>query len=288
MSPIFSRQEALAAGLTDHQLAGKRLTRLGHGWYATDERERTQWAGALAACRGPAVLYGVTALRSYGLPIPWSCRNDRAIHVCVPTTAGAPQRAGITAHQRIMLRGDIATVQGLPTTSPARTFLDLAADLPLEDLVGVGDAMLAADILDRGALEARLAPAARQRGIRLARVAAGLVDGRAGSMPESTLRVRIINDNLPPPEPQCPIPSATTGVIVGYADLGYEEYQVAFEHEGRHHAESDQFAKDIRRYTQLSAADWLVLRSSAQDLANGSRHLLQSLRQTLIHRGWRP
>lgn len=222
VSLVFGRQEALAAGFTDHQLAGKRVKRLGQGWYATDERERTRWVAALAACRGPAVLYGVTALRCYGLPIPWACRNDRTIHVCVPPTAGAPQRAGVIAHQRIMLDGDIVTVQGLPTTSPARTFLDLTADLPLEDLVGVGDAMLAAEILHRDVLQARLARAGRQRGIRMARAAAGMVDGRADSMPESTLRVRIINDKLPAPEPQCPIPSATgltttTFVIMGFS-----------------------------------------------------------------------
>ena len=38
LPPIFSRREALAAGVTDHQLAGRRLTRLGRGWYATDAR----------------------------------------------------------------------------------------------------------------------------------------------------------------------------------------------------------------------------------------------------------
>jgi hypothetical protein len=288
LPPIFSRREALEAGVTDHQLAGRRLTRLGHGWYATDARDRTRWAAALATCRGPAALYGVTALRCYGMPIPWACRNDQTIHVCVPPTADAPQRSGITAHQRMMLPGDIVVVQGLPTTSPARTFLDLAGSLPVEELVGVGDAMLAAQILERDTLHARLTRVSRQRGIRAARIAAAMLDGRAASMPESTLRVRIINDNLPAPEPQCPIPSATTGVIIAYADLGYEHYRVAVEHEGRHHAEPDQFAKDTRRYTDISAADWLIVRSSAQDLANGSRHLLDSLRQTLIHRGWQP
>jgi hypothetical protein len=72
-------------------------------------------------------------------------------------------------------------------------------------------------------------------------------------MPESILRVRMILDKLPTPEPQCPIFS-TTGAIIAHSDLGFPEYETAVEHEGRHHAEGDQFSYDVRRYTEISAA----------------------------------
>lgn len=183
--------------------------------------------------------------------------------------------------------GDIVTVRGLPVTSPEKTFLDLAASVPLEDLVAVGDAMLAAHLGNRKLLVERVNIAGPQPGIRTARRAVPMLDERAQSMPESILRVRMIMDRLPPPEPQCLITS-TNGRIIAHSDLGFPDYQTAVEHEGRHHAEGDQFSYDTRRYTEISAAGWLILRSSAVDLSSGSHRLLRSVRQTLILRGWRP
>jgi hypothetical protein len=67
---------------------------------------------------------------------------DNSIHLAVPAKATSPEHSGIVAHRRISLDGDVVTVRGLPVTSPEKTFLDLAASIPLEELVGVGDAML--------------------------------------------------------------------------------------------------------------------------------------------------
>jgi hypothetical protein len=286
VSPVFSRQAALAAGFTDHQLSGQRVVRLGYGWYAENDSETSLLFGAVAACP-TAVLCDVTALRIWRLPVPWSRRDDHTLHLCVPAPADPPQRAGIIAHQRIIRDGDKTVIAGLPVTSPQRTFLDLAATVELEDLVGIGDAMLNAGITSMAELAARVSVAARQRGVRKARDAIQLLDGRAQSMPESIIRVRIISDRLPTPEPQCPVWSSA-GLLVAQTDLGYPAHRVAVEHEGRHHAEPTQFAIDTRRYTDISAAGWLILRSSANDLSAGSYRLLGNLRQTLLRRGWRP
>lgn len=286
---VFSRAAALSGGFTADQLRGRRVERLRRGIYA-DAEAVTDWhryATAIAGRSAGSALCDVTALRIWRLPLPWSCRADERIHVCVPAPHRPSRRNGVAIHQRILLPGDVAESAGLPVTSMARTFLDLAARAELDELVAVGDAILRTGRCSRERLVERLQVARRQRGLIRAISASELLDPRAQSAPESQLRVRIIAANLPAAQPQCPI-VADSGRVIAHVDLGYEEYRVGLEHEGRHHTEARQFAIDTERYTAISAAGWLILRSSAVDLGGGSGRILGKLREALTRRGWQP
>jgi very-short-patch-repair endonuclease len=74
---------------------------------------------------------------------------------------------------------------------------------------------------------------------------------------------------------------------VVHADLGYEEWKIALEYEGRQHADRDQFGRDIDRYSLMAADGWLVLRFTNRHIT-GPTTVVDRTRRALISRGWRP
>jgi hypothetical protein len=110
--------------------------------------------------------------------------------------------------------------------------------------------------------------------------------GTAGSPPESTLRYWLLTSDLPHPEVQVPILDRW-GRAVAHADLGYSRWKVALEYEGRHHAEREQFGRDIDRYSLMAADGWLTLRFAARHLGSPTA-VVGRTRRALVSRGWRP
>lgn len=274
-------------GLTQGQLRGQRIARLAHGKYARqdDVTDKWSWARALiATLPAGTVVSHTTALRLLGCDLPWELMNDTLLHATIPPGNPYPRFRSIAAYVRQVPSRDWLTVAGIPVTTGPRTFLDLAQHLPDESLVVVGDALLRTGRITPEALTDRLSSGNGQRGIRRARSVAPLLDKGAHSPPESIFRFRIIAAGLPPPESQCEAYSAT-GELIGHVDLGWKQWKVAVEYEGRQHAEAGQFGYDVERYTLLSAAGWVVLRASSADLRDGSRRFLGLLRDTLISQG---
>jgi very-short-patch-repair endonuclease len=103
---------------------------------------------------------------------------------------------------------------------------------------------------------------------------------------ESWMRYWLLMSDLPAPEPQVAI-SDRWGRTVVHADLGYEEWKVALEYEGRQHADVDQFGRDIDRYSLMAADGWLVLRFADRHVG-GPNAVVDRTRRALISRGWRP
>ncbi|WP_163509962.1 hypothetical protein [Fodinicola acaciae] len=98
------------------------------------------------------------------------------------------------------------------------------------------------------------------------------------------MRFRIVMAGLPAPQAQCPVYTGS-GQLLAHVDLGWPQWRVAVEYEGRQHAEDGQFGYDVGRYTRLPAEGWLVLRASRADLAGGSQRFLALVRRTLVSRG---
>jgi hypothetical protein len=119
-----------------------------------------------------------------------------------------------------------------------------------------------------------------------ARTCAPLLSPRAMSRPESLLRYWLVSSDLPDPEPQVPVLDRW-GHEVTHADLGYREWKVALEFEGRQHAELDQFGRDVDRYSLMAADGWLVLRFAARHLGSPVV-VVDRTRRALLSRGWRP
>ncbi|WP_448611140.1 type IV toxin-antitoxin system AbiEi family antitoxin [Geodermatophilus sp. URMC 60] len=223
-----------------------------------------------------------TAARLHGASIP----EPATVHVVVPSRRQLPRRAGLTVHERLLVEEDVVVAAGLPITSGAQTFLDLAARLPPAELVAVGDALLRGRRMDAASLAGRLERADRVRGVVRARACATRLDGRAASRPESLVRYWLATSDLPDPQLQVPVHDRW-GREVAHADLGYPEWKVAVEYEGRQHADADQFGRDVDRYSLMAADGWLVLRFARRHLGSPVV-VVDRTRRALLSRGWCP
>ncbi len=224
-------------------------------------------AAILAALPAGTVLSGPTAARLHGLWLP----RQTLEHVTVPAGprggrhTTAPRRPELVTHRWTLAAGDLGTRHGLPVTSVSRTWYDLAATLSLPDLVAAGDAALRFGLAGPEELHAAALRRARRPGAARIRMAAGLLDGRARSRPESHLRVALVRAGLPRPgvnEPVCD----EHGGWLAEPDLSYAEARLAVEYQGGVHAEERQQRKDVSRHMDLRRAGWEILYYTADQV----------------------
>jgi hypothetical protein len=282
LGPSYTWSEARRLGVTRGQIRtdGVELSR---GLYLSSAvepelRVRCQaWAQVLPVdaafgFRTAAVLHGVSE------------SEPTTVHAVMRPRRVLPQRPGLTVHVRCLQDEDVVQHAGLRVTSGAQTFLDLAALLPAADLLVLGDRLMRAGLMGQDDLARRLVRADRVRGVVRARRWAPHLTGDAASPRESLMRFWLLDSDLPEPSVQLPIVDRW-GRQVARADLGYAEWKIALEYEGRQHAEHAQFARDVDRYSLMAADDWLVLRFTAR---HGRYAVVVRTRRALVNRGWRP
>jgi len=284
LGPAYLWREALDRGARRRQIVADGV-RLSQGLYLSSavapsllERCRA-WSRLLP----PEAAFGLgTAAELYDLPT----HRPPDVHVVLRPQRVLPQRRGLRVHVRQLQAHDVVDLDGVRVTSPAQTYLDLAARVGPAELVVVGDALLRDGRLTAEELTLRLARADGVRGVVRARTCAPLLCPKAMSRPESLMRYWLTTSELPEPEVQVPVYDRW-GRAVAHADLGYSRWKVALEYEGRQHAEREQFARDIDRYSLMAADGWLTLRFAARHI-NGPLVLLDRTRGALFSRGWRP
>ncbi|GAB3617223.1 hypothetical protein GCM10027416_17800 [Okibacterium endophyticum] len=229
-----------------------------------------------------------TAAGLLGIPLP-----TRAAAIPLHVTSAKPHRAmdatGVVGHQSSFAVTDVEHLDGLPLTSPARTWCDLSASLDLGSLVAAGDHLLhrkhplatPAQLLD--AVERH----PTRRGMRRALTALPLLTDRSDSPPESRLRVHIVLSPLPDPLPNLEYTIRRTGRKVRF-DLAFPVYKVALEYQGDHHrSDVRQWRSDIARKNDVTDEGWSVIEFTADDLRDVPA-LLRRVEQRLRSRGWRP
>ena len=92
-----------------------------------------------------------------------------------------------------------------------------------------------------------------------------LADRRAGSRPETLLRLLLVDSGLPRPEVQWVVQDLAAREAV-WLDLAYPHQCVGIEYEGKPHVEPDRVLRDIERTTQLVDKGWRMLRFTKNDL----------------------
>ena len=284
LPPTFTLGSARRAGLSRARLRGPGFVRLTHDLFAQldDAIDLAETLRLIARVLPADAAYShATAAALLGAPVD----APRLHHVALTPRRVLPQRDGLVVHSRLLDPADVVEHRGLRLTSGAQTFLDLAPSLRPEELVAVGDALLRESVMSARSLGERLARADRVRGVVRARACAPLLSPKAGSRPESLIRYWVLNSDLPEPEAQIPIHDRWGEVRV-HADLGFEEWKVALEYEGRQHADADQFGRDIDRYSVMAADGWVALRFAGRHLSPSV--VLDRTRRTLMSRGWRP
>ncbi|MEV6768047.1 hypothetical protein AB0N05_05380 [Nocardia sp. NPDC051030] len=167
-----------------------------------------------------AVLYGTTLWRT---PLDQVCltRNRRGGGRTRPFTRihGSPVDSAME-------------IDGLRVTTPARTVVDLALTLPLEEAVVAGDSLVGAFGLTGEELHAEVARARCRHGITQAKQVIGLLDGRSQGVGESLSRVMIHRLRLPLPRSQGNV-LTPDGRFVGQVDFYYEKAGVLCEFDGQ-------------------------------------------------------
>ena len=215
----FWRSEALAAGLTRHELAGLArrgdVTRLHRGLYAVAPAwERTSpWdrheSLAHAAARGVpgAVASHVSAAVLWGLPTPW--RPPRLVHLTLfgePPTP-PPLRTSRAQDWFRLHRGDVEAVhvtehRGIRLTAPARSVVDCLRQLWLPDGVAIGDAALRRELVEPHELRAMRLEQRRWQQVTRVDAALPLLDPRRENWLESASAVLLHGSGVPLPIPQ--------------------------------------------------------------------------------------
>ena len=141
--------------------------------------------------------------------------------------------------------------------SPLRTALDLATR-PLSPLaVARVDQVMRVGSLTAEDLAREVAARPGMRGIRTARTMLELVEPLSESIPESLLRLGLVELGLPRPTAQLTLLDEA-GLFIARLDLGWREARVGLEYDGAHHREDATHSRDLLRHNRIRAAGWTV------------------------------
>lgn len=285
----FTRADAAQSRVSFERLRRRDLHRPYYGIRSdgapTDQIERARAYAPRLTERG--FVSHTTAAALWGLPLPTWIGPE--IHVSQPHGERAVRTTGVIGHHLVITAAELTQIEGVPVTTPERTWADLAGWLPLEDLVAAGDRALwfrrpLATLLHLTEMALRH-PGRRGRPDRLA--ALGLLSDRAYSAPESILRTRIVRSGLPVPEVN-PALRGPAGEWIGQPDLAFPEYREVLEYEGDgHRTDRDQWRADLARVPRFEDFGWHVNRATGDDLRDGSRRILGVLERRLREKGWR-
>ena len=251
-----TRRQLLELGLSARAISRKigrgELIRVHAGVYAVGHprpEARARAAAAVLACGEGAVLSHESAAAHWGIRPRWPQRPE----VSVP---GDRRRPGIRIHRERPLQGpDIHRHQGIRTTSPAQTLLDIAPRLTDSQLVrAVNDARLHAGlrIVD---LERLLNRCHGQTGAPALRRAAGLAeDEPTRSSFEDAFLAFARRHGLP-------IPRVNVVVAGHRVDVLFEDEKVIVELDGRRfHDGYAAFDSDRDRDADTLAAGYVTIR----------------------------
>lgn len=263
----FRTADARAAGLERHHLRGQRFRPLLRDVYVSADVPETfeLWCDAARLVTPPEAVFSYgTAAQLYSLPLPPAlvhplrrCNDqrrspgERTLHLTVDGPSRSRRRHGLVIHQSSLPADDVRDRHGRPLTSAARTFLDLAEELTIVDLVVLGDAMLNRRLVALAAVTERVEAGRREPGVVRAREAVPLLEPRAQSPAESKVRLHIVLAGLPRPEANVDV-FDEAGQWVACPDLLYREQRVAIEYDGEHHyTDAEQRREDVERNQQL-------------------------------------
>jgi very-short-patch-repair endonuclease len=195
----------------------------------------------------------------------------------------------LTIHRVLNLdSSDLASLAGIPVTSPARTLLDLCGPRIVNDRAVLEVAMddaLRRRLTSRPRLEWTLNRLGRQ-GRPGTKIMKQLLQERApaSGVSASELETRLIKTlraaNLP--LPHCEYPIKDRGELLARVDLAYPEAGLAIEADGyRFHSGRVAWQRDRRRRNALTSRGWRVLHVTWDDLRARSDEVIEEIRKAL-------
>lgn len=282
---IITRREALALGMTartlDRRITEGVLAKVATGIYALPGVLETERSILAAAARGlGAVISHQAAARFHGVTVP----GPRLV-VSVPhrRTHLFPD---VVVHQLTDIRAvDVTSESSVPTTTPARTTIDLAAVLSPTQLgravdrfasLGLASFEQMSQILDELGRKGKPGTVRLRRALepRLG------ITGNSESDLESRLLEVIRLSGLP--EPQVQHHPTWLKHVNGRVDLAYPDFKLVVEGDSREwHGDEYTFQADRERDNLAQLAGWKVLRFTWSDITRKPDYVVSSIRRAL-------
>ena len=256
--------------------AGDRVLLLAGTPASVDQR---RWIGLLAGGSG-ARLTHQTAGELHGLrSVRWGLvvvTVDHPLHIAMD---------GVIYHQLVDLApGHLAVVSGFPTTTVARTIVDLAAVTSSVRLAHAVEDAISRRLVTFTEI-ADVLTAVRRKGKPGVRRLVRTLDARSGEpVPASTLE-RLLAEaaSLAGVEFRRQHPLPTRGVVNGVVDLAVLPSKLILEADGRPwHARLDAMARDRARDREAARLGWQTLRFVHEDLVGDLRGCADDIRA--VHR----
>ena len=264
----FSARSALDLGVTPKRLRSADLTTPFRGTRIPASIPLTLQSRCRALqLRLPGAHFsGPTTALLYGAPLPLALERSPNVHVTVQEGRRAPTGKHVRGRAMRFEASDVRLLHGVRVSTPARTWCELGATLQLADLVAVGDFLIhhRHPLVSRLELAAAIDACAGRRGLRRLREALPLLNDRAESRQESRVRVILTRGGI-------------TGFRVNHwvtasngkryrVDVAFPAVRLALEYQGGHHADPNQYRKDVSRRAHLEADHWTVLEIAADDV----------------------
>ncbi|MEO5982631.1 MAG: DUF559 domain-containing protein [Pedococcus sp.] len=249
----FTRSQARRLGITPGELRGpgyRRLFSRVHVRAGVVVDTRLRAVAALVIAPTGALVARHTAAVLMGGVVP----HTPDLHLALPQ--GRLRVPGIDGRRGAYARH--ARMGALLLTTAEDTFVDLAGELPLVDLVVLGDSLVKAGRTSCAELQSAADRARGSRG-RVARRAVSLVRSGVDSPMESRLRLLLVLAGLPEPVVNH-IEYTEDGRWRRRFDLSFPEHRLAIEYDGRQHAESPkQWERDVERREELDRDGWRLV-----------------------------
>ncbi|PNH85060.1 hypothetical protein [Arthrobacter sp. AFG20] len=289
----FTIRQATDAGLTRRRTRALDLASPCHGVRAPAAVEITLLirARGLALATG-AVVSHLSAAALWGFPLPLRFEDHKTIHLTSRGGARAVRRKSVCGHRLPLAEDEISDGRYVACTSPLRTWFDLAGILSLQDLVIAGDFLLRrkSPLSTPDALDSFLEGKKGRAGYPKAMKARVLIRANTDSPKETELRLLLTAAGLPEPGINVPMFDGTGGWIQD-PDMSYEDFKIAIQYDGGHHAAPAQRRSDIYRDENARSLGWLVVVLTQLDLdpfAPGIEpSAVTKVRAALTSRGWK-
>ncbi|GGH96214.1 hypothetical protein ACFFGR_23505 [Arthrobacter liuii] len=293
----FSLRASDKAGVSRTRTAANDLVTVSRG-IRVPVRSAAAGAAALRAYTDlddTSILASVSAAHVWGAPLPSTCSGDWRIHLARRRGFSFPRRSNVVGHVLSFLPDEVVEYDGVRVTSPARTWLDLASVLAVQDLVAVGDYLVCSHgqgfphpreaLCGIGELRGVISRHCGMRGVKRAREAVELVRVGADSAPETYMRLALIDAGLPEPVLNHVLLDRW-GLPSLWPDAAYPRWGIALQYDGGHHSEPEQHLRDIERQDRTLAVGWLEVRIGKQHLEGDRPAVVRKVREALQSRGW--
>ena len=266
--------ELLSEGMTRHgvdqlpRIEGLRGVRvLGN---KPEDPRRLRIQGAWVMAPAGSVLAGWAAAVLHGVPDSFidgtfDGTELRPIDVCLPDDAGTYDAQGLLVRSSRLPAVQVVERGGIQLTSGPRTALDLARwTRPEGRRLAMLDLAARFELIEPSAFAAFLEPLGGLHGLAGVRELVPLVSARAESVPESELRHRWLQTDVPAPLVNPPVHDRF-GHFVGRPDLFDDESGLAAEYQGFWHRMDQAPEEDRARRERFEAMNMTVVEIWKED-----------------------